>query len=125
MFGMSRRRRFLTKRTAQIGAGVLLISSMSMAATGVAMAAAKNPDKVSICHRDNNDKQPYGPGPISVSINAADGSLGNGNNDHTGHTGPVGTPGMKAAHDKWGDIIPPYTFGNPQQTFPGLNWDAA
>jgi len=85
--------------------------------------ACQEEQKVTICHRTDSVTNPYEQ--ISVSINAADGSLGNGENDHTHHTGPVATSqdvaqALKDAHEKWGDIIPPYDFDD--SSFPGLNW---
>ncbi len=75
--------------------------------------------KVSICHRDSNVKQPYGPKKIEVSVNAADNS--EEKSDHASHTGPVATSeevaqNLKDVHEDWGDIIPPH------DDFEGLNW---
>jgi hypothetical protein len=76
--------------------------------------------KVTICHRDNNVKQPWGPKAITVAAEAADGV---GDKDHAHHTGPVPTTeaeaqALKDAKTKWGDIIPPH------DDFAGLNWTA-
>lgn len=59
---------------------------------------------VDVCHATSSDeKNPYNL--IPVNISSSDGSLGNGENDHTGHSD---------------DIIPPYTIGGV--VFPGQNW---
>jgi hypothetical protein len=76
------------------------------------------PGKVTICHRDNNAKQPYGPKPITL---AEQGAV----NGHGDHTGPIATSvavaeALKAQGQFWGDIIPPI----PDLNFPGLNWPA-
>lgn len=72
-------------------------------------------EEISICHADANPNQPYGPGPISPSVN----SIVNPNG-HGTHTGPVFFPGIL---EQWGDIIPPFEYGD-NESFPGLNWDA-
>ena len=71
-------------------------------------------EEITICHADANPQQPYGPGPISPSVN----SILN-QNGHAGHDGPVFFPGIQ---EQWGDIIPPFVHENG--SFPGLNWDA-
>jgi hypothetical protein len=74
-----------------------------------------NTCKVEICHRDSNVKKPYGPGRITVSVDAIDGE---GANDHDSHTGPVFNSSM-TKDDVWGDIIPPVPGYNEN----GLNWE--
>ncbi|HET9780302.1 MAG TPA: Ig-like domain-containing protein [Candidatus Dormibacteraeota bacterium] len=69
---------------------------------------------MTICHRDNADNKPY---VVETTDIASDGYLQAGHNDHTG---PIWSPGMKADHDKWGDIIPPYDYGDFH--YAGLNW---
>ena len=71
-------------------------------------------EEITICHADANPQQPYGPGPISPSVN----SILN-QNGHAGHDGPVFFPGIQ---EQWGDIIPPFVHENG--SFPGLNWDS-
>ena len=71
-------------------------------------------EEITICHADANPQQPYGPGPISPSVN----SILN-QNGHAGHDGPVFFPGIA---EQWGDIIPPFEHENG--SFPGLNWDS-
>ena len=71
-------------------------------------------EEITICHADANPQQPYGPGPISPSVN----SILN-QNGHAGHDRPVFFEGIE---EQWGDIIPPYVHENG--SFPGLNWDS-
>ena len=59
---------------------------------------------------------------ITVSINSVIKSSG-----HDGHDGPVYAAGMKAAHQKWGDIIPSFTYpnsGGSTASYGGKNWPA-
>ena len=72
-------------------------------------------EEITICHADANPQQPYGPGPISPSVN----SIVN-DNGHATHDGPVFFPGIA---EQWGDIIPPFEYGD-NESFPGLNWDS-
>jgi hypothetical protein len=79
--------------------------------------------KITICHRTKSTVRPYTVN--SISINAADGSLGQGKKDHTAHTGGVFDPNTTytppMSGDQWGDIIPPYYWGNGNY-FEGYNW---
>ena len=53
-------------------------------------------ESVTICHATHSDTNPY----VVNSPNK------NGNvSGHAKHRGPIWAPGMKAAHQKWGDII--------------------
>ena len=67
--------------------------------------------KVDICHARSSQTNPYGPGPINVSVNSIIKPNGHGT-----HTGPVFFPDAQ----DWGDIIPP--FDHEGGSFPGLNW---
>jgi hypothetical protein len=105
---------------------LILSAAFAFAVVGLSPAVgATRPDendehKVTICHRDNNVKKPYGPGPIEVDESAVDGV---GGSDHYGkHQGPLASSeevaqDLKDNHIKWGDIIPP-TEAQPS----GLNW---
>jgi len=81
--------------------------------------------KVEICHRDSDVKQPYGSKRIEVDTSAV-GGRGNGNSDHSSHEGPVPSSeseaqAIKNQHGqtgKWGDIIPPV-----DGVTNGMNWD--
>jgi hypothetical protein len=72
--------------------------------------------KVTICHRTNANNNPY------VVIEPDVAGVLNGHADI--HTGPVWDPTLKAQHIKWGDIIPPFDYGDPSSPshFDGLNW---
>lgn len=103
-----------TRRRAPLAA-LLAIGLLGAAIAQTASATQPSPDhKVTICHRTNSDSNPYVR--ITVDYAAVDGV---GKNDHSRHTGPVWSPGLKAAHVKWGDIIPPV-----QGVTAGLNWTA-
>ena len=59
---------------------------------------------------------------ITVSINSV--VKGHG---HDGHNGPIFEAGMKSAMQKWGDIIPSFTYptdGGSTATYGGKNWPA-
>lgn len=70
--------------------------------------------KVTICHATNSDKRPYKEKSIS-----ARGALNGHGRHHAAKA--VWSPGMKAKHQKWGDIVP--AFGAGGQDFDGLNLD--
>ena len=78
------------------------------------------PQKVTLCHRTNSDHNPYVR--ITVSTNSVIKSSG-----HEGHNGPVYAAGMKAAHQKWGDIVPSFTYTSKtggSASYGGKNWPA-
>src|SRR5262245_23452730 len=83
-------------------------------------------DKVTICHRNSDAKQPY-----VVNEPDADGDV----SGHDDHDGPLAgsvqeAEALKDQHIDWGDIIPPFYFddnndgdGNdPGESYPGKNW---
>ncbi len=82
---------------------------------GAAKNSSSSNQKVTLCHRTNSDHNPYVR--ITVSINSVIKSSG-----HDGHNGPVYAAGMKAAHQKWGDIIPAFSYDGG--SYPGQNWAA-
>jgi hypothetical protein len=67
---------------------------------------------VTICHRTNSDKHPY----VQISVGAKGALKG-----HAGHHAAkvVWGPKLKAAHERWGDIIPAFDVGGTH--FDGLN----
>lgn len=88
-------------------------------------------EKVTICHRDNNVKKPYGPSAIEVSVDSIfkgdDKKVGDEAKGHSEHTGDIAyneviAQDMKDNDEKWGDIIPPFDYGDDEH-FNGLNWD--
>jgi len=111
------RRKLITVMVA-LGIGPVIAVGV---ATSVAQATSGDPNQVTFCHRDNNEKQPYGPKAITTDYASVF------KQGHDGHTGPIFEPGMKAAGIKWGDIIPPFDYVDKQgvtQHFAGLNWTA-
>ena len=119
-----------------LGAGAVLAGSLLLAAVLVPVRAGATPTppehKVTICHRTDSVTNPYTVN--TVDISSTDGSLGTGSNDHTHHLGALfdfaADPDVAypPPHngDQWGDIIPPYQYGDtPEESFPGMNWDTA
>ena len=101
----------------------LVTATAVVAMIGVPGAAAHatgkgNPNgKQTICHRTSSNTHPY-------VVNTPD---KNGDvSGHAKHTGPVWSPGLKANHVKWGDIVPPFDYVSHGVTkhFAGQNWDA-
>ncbi|MGZ6793521.1 MAG: hypothetical protein ACXVFV_11250 [Mycobacteriales bacterium] len=86
-------------------------------------------DKVTICHGTNSDTNPYVVETVDKnSSQGGNGSvMGSSQNDHSNHTGPVWSLGMKADHDVWGDIIPPFSYNDNGTTkqYAGLNATSA
>ncbi len=88
----------------------------ALLAPSAAMATQPAPDhKVTICHRTNSNTNPYNE--ITVDI-ASSGHLQGGHD--TEHEGPIWDPSLKNQKIEWGDIIPPYTYGD--FSYPGQNW---
>ena len=87
---------------------------------GATKSSSSSNQKVTLCHRTNSDHNPYVR--ITVSINSVIKSSG-----HDGHNGPVYAAGLKAAHQKWGDIIPSFTYTTKTgdtASYGGKNWPA-
>jgi hypothetical protein len=87
-------------------------------ASGVS-AASKAHEKVTLCHRTDSDTNPY----VVITVDIASAGEARTAEGHNSHNGPVWSAGLKAAHIKWGDIIPAYTFGS--FSYPGKNLTAA
>ena len=114
-FSVSRRGVLAASTVGALGVAVVAVPMLAISASATPSSGSDD-HKVTICHRDNDEKKPYVKETVDI---ASTGLLKSG---HNGHTGDVFAPGMKADHDKWGDIIPPYTYKT--FTFAGLNWDA-
>ena len=114
-FSVSRRGVLAASTVGALGVAVVAVPMLAISASATPSSGSDD-HKVTICHRDNDEKKPYVKETVDI---ASTGLLKSG---HNGHTGDVFAPGMKADHDKWGDIIPPYTYKS--FTFAGLNWDA-
>jgi len=104
----------VTRALLALGATGVLVVVPGVAAAAEAGAPA---DKVAICHANAADNKPY-----VLNTPAKDGDV----SGHAEHTGPVWNPTLKAEHDWWGDIIPPFDYVEDGVTlhFDGLNWDA-
>lgn len=118
------------KLAAGAGLATMVLGALMVLAPSGAGAQEALPvvDKVTVCHRTNAVTNPYRI--IEVAVDGSDGSLGNGMNDHTQHLGPpfdFSDPDQYEPPfngDDWGDIIPPYQWGpNPEDYFPGYNWN--
>jgi hypothetical protein len=96
---------------------------LAMTGGGVLVASATQPPnhRVTICHATGADSNPY------VVLTPDIASAGFLQGGHDGHTGPIWVSGDQSAHQKWGDIIPPYQYVRADGTtfvFAGLNWTA-
>jgi hypothetical protein len=96
------------------------LAALAVGGIGVLAASAAPEGKQDICHATQDAKMPY----VHNEPNK------NGDLDgHTEHTGQLVTSvaeaqALKDQHIDWGDIIPPFTFGDPPQQFPGQNFTA-
>jgi hypothetical protein len=102
--------------TAAAGA-VMVLSAGGATAAPQAPAQAPLGQKQLICHRTNSDTNPY------VQINPDINSIVIKKSGHDSHNGPVWNPTLKDQKIKWGDIIPPFDWGNGEH-YDGKNWDA-
>jgi hypothetical protein len=96
-------------------AGVLVLAGLvCLSVVGIGPAASESNEKqVRICHASSSGSNPY------VSEETAIANNGDLQGGHLDHKGPV----FPAAD--WGDIIPPYTYvdaNDTTQIFPGYNW---
>lgn len=112
--------------SALAGASATVIAMIALAPAASATAAPgteANPyvqhEGIPICHRTNSDTNPY------VANSPDFNSIVK--NGHDSHDGAVWSAGMKADHDKWGDIIPPFWYQGKKDAVPtyyaGKNWD--
>jgi hypothetical protein len=69
---------------------------------------------VALCHATTIGWNPYQYVTVVVDSNDAAHTVGG----HASHTGPIYD--AHAPQDSWGDIIPPFTYGD--FSYPGLNW---
>lgn len=113
----------LLSRAWRLVAGLVFTFGLITAGTGgsVLVASATQPPdhRVTICHATDADRNPY---VVLTPDIASTGFLQGG---HDGHTGPIWLLGDQGAHQKWGDIIPPYRYVRADGSifaFPGLNW---
>ena len=113
----------MTKQLSVRTAGLVASAAFILAAVVAPSAtmASKPIDgehKVTICHRTNSDTNPY----VVITVDVA--SAGENVDGHASeHLGPVWDATLKDQHIEWGDIIPPYTYGD--FSFAGYNWSDA
>ena len=111
-----------------------LFASLSMMVAGLAAIALASPAsatparKVTICHATSAASNPYVTPTVDMSsVDEANNWDWNGHGDHEG---PVFDPATMQQGDKWGDIIPPFTYTFIKKgkvvtvDFPGYNWSA-
>jgi hypothetical protein len=95
-----------------------LFLGAALAVPSAALATQPAPDhKVTICHRTNSNTNPY----VEETVDIASSGHLQGGHD-TQHEGPVWNPTLKDQKIEWGDIIPPYTYGD--FSYPGQNMAA-
>jgi len=95
--------------TMVIGAGCVALGVMSPSAHAT---PARPEHKITLCHRTDSYTNPY----VVITVDVASVQF----EGHDGHDGPVFYPAIPK-HQKWGDIIPPFNFGNGE-SYPGKNW---
>ena len=119
-FSVSRRGVLAASTVGALGVAIVAVPLLAVSASATNEHEGDS-HKVTICHRNNDAKKPY----VKESVDiASTGLLKSGHNDHTGD---VFAAGMKDDHEKWGDIIPAYSYKISEHktfTFAGLNWDA-
>src|SRR4051794_2536556 len=103
-------------------AALLVVVALGVGAmTAPAIAGEKGADgdkgggpKVTICHRTSSDEHPY----VEKRVSAKGAMQGHGRHHAVK---AVWRPGMKAKHQKWGDIVPAFDVSG--EHFDGLNLD--
>jgi hypothetical protein len=99
--------------------GAVMLTLAVVPWLGMSPASADNVDgqKITLCHGTNAETNPYVL--VRVSINSVFKE-----NGHDTHEGPIFEPGMKDQQIVWGDIIPPFDYGDGQH-YDGKNWTEA
>jgi hypothetical protein len=93
-----------------------LFLGAALVAPSAALATQPAPDHmVTICHRTDSDTNPY----VEETVDVASSGHLQGGHD-TKHEGPIWDASLKSQKIEWGDIIPPYTYGD--FSYPGQNW---
>jgi len=100
-------------------AALLGAVALTFSATSAVLATAPTGHEVAICHANSDEKDPY----VKETVDIAQAGYG----DQAGHSAHGGDgvwyPGAKADKFNWGDIIPPFDYGDFH--YDGLNWTAA
>jgi hypothetical protein len=106
-----------TRRASRTLIATLFLGA-ALAVPSAALATQPAPDhKVTICHRTNSNTNPY----VEETVDIASSGHLKGGHD-TEHEGPIWNPTLKGDKIEWGDIIPPYTYG--EFSYPGQNMAA-
>lgn len=87
--------------------GMMLMSMVAVSFALAPAASAGESPNIQICHATASATNPYNAVTISKT------AIVSGKGDH----------GHGSEHPN--DIIPPFTYGDPLQTYPGKNWNAA
>jgi hypothetical protein len=96
-----------------VAAGVFLVVTAS-APLGAGATQGTPEHKITLCHATDSRSNPY----VEVTVDVASVQF----QGHAGHDGPIFSPDLPE-HTKWGDIIPPFDFGDAG-SYPGKNWTA-
>jgi fimbrial isopeptide formation D2 family protein/uncharacterized repeat protein (TIGR01451 family) len=105
----------LRKLAALFGAAAL-----TFGAVGAVSATAPTHHKITICHATSSETNPYTIPTVDIaSAGYPDNTSGHASHGNDG----VWYPGAKADGFDWGDIIPPYDYGDFH--YDGLNWTEA
>ena len=113
-----------TITTSRSRASLALATALALIAAmfivGAPTASATPSPSVVICHATNSQSNPYTRNRVNTSSVEEEGNRYL--NGHGDHTGPVWFEGIAV---KWGDIIPKFTYTNPQTQvvteYPGYN----
>ena len=101
-------------------AALLGAAALTFGAVGSVSATAPTHHKITICHATSSETNPY----TSPTVDIASAGYPDGSSGHAGHgRDGVWYPGAKADGFDWGDIIPPYDYGDFH--YDGLNWTEA
>lgn len=115
----------VNRRLVALGAAAIVGAIAPLVAAPVLASQQGDDHKVTICHRTHSDRNPY----VEITIDKA-AVFKRGHDTHD--EGGVWKPGLKAAGQWWGDIIPPFDYyaspkdqeSNTVSSYPGLNWSA-
>jgi hypothetical protein len=100
--------------TAVIGA-IAITTTAGTAGTAGETGRGGESHRVTLCHATGSRTNPY------VTITVDDDAIVR--QGHGGHEGPIFSSAL-AEHEKWGDVVPAFDFGEGAR-FDGLNWSGA
>lgn len=111
----------IRKVLAALGASGALTCASLLGTGATALATGNDPHLVTLCHATSSEDHPYVE--ITVDLASSGTSIGLPKGGHANHgRDGVWYPGAKADKFNWGDIIPPFDFGDPY-VYAGLNWN--